>query len=144
MDAMETGLRHRLRRAVRQIASQHEHLRSAHRAVAEAAEAGDIHALELGINRLQGAIDAHFSLEEGVFFPAIHGLHPQSESLLSALVSEHAVQRADLERLRAALGARPLAEFVADYRAFAAVTAEHEAREERLLASLAHLHDSAV
>jgi len=143
MDAMETGLRHRLRRAVRQIATQHAHLRNAHTAVADAAATGDIGELALCLDRLRGAIDAHFSLEEGVFFPALHGLHPQSVRELEGLVSEHRAHRAEIDRLREALASRPLSEFVADYRAFADLTGEHEAREERLLASLTHLFDGA-
>lgn len=141
MNAMETGLRHRLRRAVRQVGSQHEHLRSAHAAVADAAAAADIDELATCIDRLCGAIDAHFALEESVFFPALRGLNPQSERELQALVGEHAAYQAELDRLRDLLANAPLAEFSTEYDAFAASTAEHERREERLLASLSHFFD---
>jgi hypothetical protein len=143
MNSMETGLRHRLRRAVRQIATQHEHLRSAHQAVADAAAAGDMGELAASVDRLSGAVEAHFSLEESVFFPAIHGLHPQSVSELEALMDDHHTYRADLDRLRHALANQLLGEFVEGYRAFAKATGEHEVREERLLASLSHLFDGA-
>jgi len=141
MNQMETGLRHRLRRAVKQIGTQHEHLRSAHRAVSDAAAAGDLDEIHACLDRLCGAIDAHFALEESVFFPALHWLHPPSEGELVALVDEHAAHRTELERLRELLANAPLAEFVAVYDAFAERTAEHEGREERLLASLSHLFD---
>jgi iron-sulfur cluster repair protein YtfE (RIC family) len=141
MKPLETGLRHRLRRAVRQIAAQHLHLRSAHQAVADAAAAGNPGELATCVDRLCGAIDAHFSLEENVFFPALHGLHPQSERDLQALVNDHSAHRSELDRLRALVAGQPSPEFAAAYRAFADETAEHERREERLLAALAHLFD---
>jgi iron-sulfur cluster repair protein YtfE (RIC family) len=141
MKPLETGLRHRLRRAVRQIAAQHLHLRSAHQAVADAAAAGNPGELATCVDRLCGAIDAHFSLEENVFFPALHGLHPESERDLQGFVHEHAVHRSELERLRALVAGKSSPEFLAGYRAFAAATADHERREERLLAALSHLFD---
>jgi len=141
MKPKEIGLRHRLRRAVRQIGAQHEHLRAAHRAVAESAAAGDVAEVTARLDQLSGAVDAHFSLEESVFFPAIHGLHSESESSLEQLVCEHEELQEDLGKLRRALATESLHDFVERYRAFATSTAEHEAREERLLGSLAHLFE---
>jgi iron-sulfur cluster repair protein YtfE (RIC family) len=112
---METGLRHRLRRAARQMASQHEHLRALIQAIADDADVGQIAKVEESVDRLRGAIEAHFSLEDDIFFPALHGLHPKTGRELHALMREH----------------------VDGFEAFSQSMAAHERREERLVASLA-------
>lgn len=143
MNQMETGLRHRLRRAVRQIATQHEQLRSLHGKLSAAIDSGRIAEVRECTDRLRGAIDAHFALEEGVFFPAAHGLHPESTPELNLLAREHRQALADLDHLRDDLATRSMPEIAQVLRDFSDVTAEHEAREERLLESLADLLDDA-
>jgi iron-sulfur cluster repair protein YtfE (RIC family) len=138
---METGLRHRLRRAVRQMATQHEHLRTLIHAIADAIEVGRVEEIQESVDRLRGSIEAHFSLEDDVFFPALHGLHPETGRELNDLMREHVDFLEDLSRLRSGLTTGTLDDFAQGYRAFSQSIAEHECREERLVASLADVFD---
>jgi hemerythrin-like domain-containing protein len=138
---METGLRHRLRRAVRQMATQHEHLRTLIHAIADAIEVGRVEEIQESVDRLRGSIEAHFSLEDDVFFPALHGLHPETGRELNDLMREHVDFLEDLSRLRNGLTTGTLDDFAQGYRAFSQSIAEHECREERLVASLADVFD---
>ena len=139
MSQLETGLRHRLRRAVRQMSKQHEHLRALHRALAEAIAIGRVAEVRECVDRLRTAIAAHFSLEDGVFFPAVHGLRPETARELNALAREHGEYLEALARLNDGLAATTLDIFESGYRALSQSIAEHERREERLIASLAHI-----
>ncbi len=136
MSRMETGLRHRLRRAVRQMVTQHEHLRALIQALADATENGRVSEIQESVDRLRGAIEAHFSLEDDVFFPAIHGLHSETARELHALMREHVDYLDDLARLRTELTTGAVGAFTKGYRAFCKSFAEHERREDRLIASL--------
>jgi iron-sulfur cluster repair protein YtfE (RIC family) len=142
MNQMETGLRHRLRRAVRQMVSQHEHLRTLTQAVADATEAGQVAVIQESVDRLRGAIESHFSLEDDVFFPAVHGLHSESASELHALMRDHVDFLDELVGLREGLATGAVDGFAKGYRAFCKSLAEHEIREERLIASLADVIDA--
>jgi hemerythrin-like domain-containing protein len=146
MSQLETGLRHRLRRGVRQMATQHRQLRALHQALAEAIASERAAAARDCVERLRSAVEAHFSLEEGVFFPAVHGLHPESAPELNALTREHDDFLAALSQLDELLarGAAPAAldAFAAKYRAFSETIAEHERREEQLVASLTQALDA--
>jgi iron-sulfur cluster repair protein YtfE (RIC family) len=142
MRQMETGLRHRLRRAVRQMASQHQHLRALIESIEEASEIGQVAKVQESVDRLRGAIEAHFSLEDDIFFPALHGLHPETGRELNALMREHADYLEELARLRAELEADTLDAFAEGFEVFSRTIAAHECREERLVASLAGLFDA--
>jgi len=144
MNEFETGLRHRLRRALRQKAQQHEHLRSLHKRLDDALECGAIDAVRAAAERLHAALAAHFELEDAVIFPAFHGLAHRSARDLNALAQEHRRYLAELERLRAQLDATTLETFEAGYRAFSAAIDDHERREEALLSSLEGATDSPV
>ena len=89
MDRMATGLRFRLRRAARKIAAQHQHI---HAILADfdvaLAEGSPDRVAEL-YGRYRSALEAHFALEEEVFFPALHGLQPEHERELDALSRDH-------------------------------------------------------
>ena len=142
MRKMETGLRHRLRRTVRQMAGQHEHLRTLHRALAQAVDRGRIAEIRESVECLRGAIEAHFSLEDGVFFPAVRGFRPEVARELRTLVHEHGKYRADIARLSDALASGTLDAFAERCRALAESIADHEEREERLVATLADSFDA--
>lgn len=136
MSLMDTGLRHRLRRARKQIESQHEQLRTLHDALCTCCANARVDAVRAAADRLAAAIDAHFSMEDEVFFPALHGLHRESESDLKALIGEHARYRKQFAELCEGLRSDSIDDFEKSYRALAAAMAEHEGREERLVASL--------
>jgi hypothetical protein len=139
MEPLESGLRFRLRRAARQIAQQHESIReilaALERSLAEGERGRDpVRAL---FARYREAVEAHFSLEEDVLFPALHGLHPGRIRELEALETEHGGFAARLDELAGLLAGAPLPEFAAGFRGLAREMAQHETREERLAQSLA-------
>jgi hemerythrin-like domain-containing protein len=136
MDRLAAGLRYRVRRAARKIAEQHRHmaqlLRVFEETLADGAGEGAVEALGLYC----GAVDAHFSLEDDVFFPALHGLNPNRGDALEALSREHAHYRAELEALRRSLEAGELPAFVGRFESFVQEVRRHEVREERLVSEL--------
>jgi len=142
MNEFETGLRHRLRRALRQTAQQHVHLRSLHARLDDALERGAVDAVRVAAEKLHTALQAHFELEDAVIFPAFHGLAQRSAQDLNALAREHRRYLAELERLRTQLDVAALATFAGDYRSFSAAVGDHERREEALLSSLEGAADS--
>jgi iron-sulfur cluster repair protein YtfE (RIC family) len=136
MNEFETGLRHRLRRALRQMVQQHERLRALHRRLDDALERGAVDAVHAAAERLHAALTAHFELEDAVIFPAFHGLAQRSAHELNTLAREHRHYLAELEGMRAQLDAAALALFAEAYRAFSAALGDHEQREVALLSSL--------
>ena len=135
-DALETGLRHRLRRAVRRSESQHGQLRALLAEIEAPLRAGTrVVAADL-VARLRDALQAHFELEDQTLFPALHGLRPEVGAPIEVLSREHAefldglagasaCDRDAFLRLRAALG-------------------DHERREEQLLESVVGAGDPRV
>jgi hypothetical protein len=132
MDPLASGLRFRLRRAVRRMAEQHRHIQEVALAVQDAlAEPGDGRLGE-AVGLYRQALEAHFALEDEVFFPALHGLYPEEVRELESLSREHADFRAALARLDPAR-----ASLEDDFRALTATLREHEAREEQIARRLA-------
>ena len=86
MESDGSGLRYRLRRALRQIGEQHQQLRELHSRLRRAVASGDRRDARDGFRRYREAVGAHFALEDGVFFPALHGLHPEHAEELDPLV----------------------------------------------------------
>lgn len=129
---METGLRHRLKRVVRQMGDQHRHLKALYAELGTALRDEAHPAALASFARYREAIDAHFALESEVVFPAVHGLEPRLGPELEALEREHALLGAALGAVQGKLerdpraGAEALASFVATLR-------EHEAREEGIV-----------
>jgi iron-sulfur cluster repair protein YtfE (RIC family) len=142
MNQMETGLRHRLRRAARQIATQHEHLRALDATLAQAVENRRVGEIRASLDRLRSAIEAHFSLEDGVIFPAVRGLQPESVRELRGFVREHDDLLRALAGLSDVLAKGALDAFAQRHRDFSESVAGHEVREENLIDSLAHALDA--
>jgi nucleotide-binding universal stress UspA family protein len=136
MRQMDTGLRYRVKRAARQIASQHRHIRSTVDAIREAAANGAGRDLRTALTGLQNAVDAHFSLEEDVFFPAIHGLHPEYAGVMEALGRDHVRFVSELRGIADGLELSDLARFASAFEAFANSLAAHEVREEELVGAV--------
>ncbi len=137
MDAMQSGLRYRIKRAVRQMGEQHGRLRACFTEIRMALARGDASGSQEALERLRVALEAHFELEDDVFFPALHGLRPDCAEGLERLTREHvgfaeALRRLEKELERAGVDACERA-----FEAFVGSIAEHEAQEERLVGTIA-------
>jgi hypothetical protein len=132
---MTHGLVYRVKRAARQIGEQHAQLDQILRELSGAVEQGRGDDARELLFRYRAAIEAHFSLEEEVFFPALHGLHPEHVGDLEGLGAEHAGFRQQIERLGPLLAA-DLAGFAASLRSLVGQLSVHESREERLVRAL--------
>ena len=137
MDPMATGLRYRLRRASRQIVEQHEHMRGLARELDQALTDQLPDKLKDVLLRFRGAMDAHFALEDGVFFPALHGLHPEQRSELEELSRQHQNFGVEMERLRQRLEEGSLESFGTAFHELLKGLFLHEQREEKMVRSLA-------
>lgn len=127
----ERGLERRLDRAARTVAAQHQNLLPMVREFVQAVEAGN--GVRILLAPLKSALEDHFSLEEGTYFPAFHGLRPELERDLEALVHDHEKLRAQLESLAERV-AKDLRDGLAEAsQAFGRALSDHEAREEALL-----------
>jgi iron-sulfur cluster repair protein YtfE (RIC family) len=89
MEANEIELRDRLKRAAGQIQIQHRRLEPLFEALSSALASGTSRDAQTAVFRLDGAIKAHFLLEEKIVFPAIHGLSSQHHAELEALAKDH-------------------------------------------------------
>ena len=137
MELAESGLRYRMRRALRQIGDQHRQLHEIHGRLRAAIASGERRDARDAFVRYRHAIGAHFELEDGTFFPALHGLHPEEQEPLDALSGEHAQLLAALQRLAALLEEPEPERFVRGLDAFRRDFEQHERREEALVARIA-------
>jgi len=136
MNLKQNGLRRRVGIEARRISSQHRQLDQFYGMLAEALRRERPADARSAFQRFRDALEAHFTMEDEIHFPALHGLRPDLEAQLSALVAEHRDFRQQLETLqgqfdRSELG--PGAEVLDD---FVTRLAAHEGREEKLLADL--------
>ncbi len=131
----QPGLRLRLAHEARRIATQHGYLDALEATTLRALERGDPGEMRQALHGFHGSLDAHFTLEEQVHFPALHGLRPDCEPELDELIREHARFRDELDRIEAALRnpSEGGADALAAFREVAASLGRHEQREERLL-----------
>lgn len=139
MEIAGTGLRYRMRRALRQIGDQHRRLHEIRDRLGAAVASGSRRDARDAFVRYRHAIGAHFELEDAVFFPALHGLHPEEREDLDALGADHVGLLATLQRLLPLLDEAPLERFGAAFDAFGASLGQHERREEALVSRIADL-----
>jgi hemerythrin superfamily protein len=123
-------------RDVRRISSQHRQLDALYAMIAGAIEKGLAPKAQLAFLRFQDALEAHFSLEDELYFPALRGLRPELDGDLAALVREHrdlresmCSVRGEFERSDLECSANALEEFIR-------LLTAHEDREEQLLESI--------
>ena len=129
----QPGLRKRLARQGAGIASQHRQLDVFVREVSQALERGQRRDCETAVFRLQGALNAHFAVEERVIFPALHGLHPELADQILALVRDHERLHEDVDQLALAIVASDITEAQRALEEFDAALTAHERVEERIL-----------
>ena len=133
MPDFDTGLKHRVKRLAQQIADQHRHLGALKREIDAALERGERGATGDAFARFEAALGAHFDLEQGFFFPALHGLSPSRSSALEALESEHAILLGRLRGVAAGIEGDPLGATRAALEQCSAALRDHEQREEALV-----------
>jgi len=136
MGADEVELRDRLKRAAGQIRGQHRRLEPLFVQLSRALASGIGRDAQTEAFRLDGAIRAHFLLEEKVAYPAIRGLCSQRDTELEALVEDHRALGGRLQDIidrilegRLDLAAQRLEKYQLALNA-------HESREEDFLAAL--------
>lgn len=136
MDAMEIGLRHRLRRALRQMEGQHRHLKPIFAELVRAVGGRGASEIEEWVLRYRVALEAHFALEEEVLFPALRGLHPQRVGDLDRLSDDHQRFQGQLLEIERGLRSAQGHDSASRIREFRDLLEEHEQREERLVVQL--------
>lgn len=131
----QPGLRLRLSAQSRRISLQHRQLDAIYQAVVEALARGGEQEGREALGRFRDAWDAHTSLEDGFYFPALRGLRPELAARVEALSAEHATLRESLGRVEAAFGDAAAREEALER--FVGAVADHERREEELLDEIA-------
>ena len=134
---MATGLRFRVHRAARKIAAQHEHIHAILADFDVALAEGSCDRVAEMYGRYRSALEAHFALEEEVFFPALHGLQPEHGHELNALSREHEGFLVQLAALGERLVEKHLEGFERVFRDLVSELDLHERREEVIARSLA-------
>lgn len=125
-----------MQHAAPRISSQHRQLDVFFGMVLEALKRSSAGAARLAFTRFSDALEAHISLEDQIFFPALNGLHPASEAALVELVKQHQNFRERIEELHGLLAEGSLETFSTCFDALAADITVHEGREENLVAAL--------
>ena len=136
MSDEQPGLRPRLAHASRRLAVQHEYLDALLATTRRALERNTPPEAREALHAFRGALDAHFSLEEQVHFPALHGLEPARADEIEALVLEHRSLRDRLLVLEGQVGREPRDGVARDFVDLGAALREHESREERLFGAV--------
>lgn len=136
MSDEQPGLRMRVAQESRRISSQHRQLDELHAFVAAALERCDAAAACRCFARFKDALDAHMSLEDELYFPALHGLEPTLEAELASLARDHQRFRSDLRSLVQSFDAGEIGSCQTALDRFVGRFAAHELREEELTRAL--------
>jgi iron-sulfur cluster repair protein YtfE (RIC family) len=132
----DTGLKLRMRGEERRISSQHRQLGELfERVMASVRVAGTRKAIS-DFLLFSTALEAHMSVEEDIYFPALHGLRNDVGGELGDLVEEHETLRRDLAALRANLMTDKREEGIRALEALADFVDRHEQTEEELIARI--------
>ncbi|HEU4429703.1 MAG TPA: hemerythrin domain-containing protein [Myxococcota bacterium] len=130
------GVSMRLRREAQRVASQHRQLDEFQGVVTDALARGDLVEAQRSLARFSEALDAHFSLEEEFYFPALHSHSSELRAELAELALEHDSLRAGFSDATVALASRDHAATAAALEAWFPRLDAHERREEALLGGL--------
>ncbi len=131
----EPGLVFRVSSGARRIFGQHRQLEDFSGMVASALARGSLRSTRLAFTRFRDALEAHITVEDQMFFPAVRGLRPGLDAHLAQLVLEHASFREHLDELHELLAKGSAEAFGESFVAFCADFAQHEAREEQIIAA---------
>jgi hemerythrin superfamily protein len=132
----DAGLRLRMRGEERRITSQHERLDDLCREVYTRIDKDGAQDAVQDFTLFMTALDAHMTVEEDIYFPALHGLCAEAGPELTALAREHEELRGEADAIRKHLkahdreGARRCLDRLARH------VSDHELAEEDLLARI--------
>jgi Hemerythrin HHE cation binding domain len=132
----DAGLKLRMRGEERRISSQHRQLEELFAEVLASLQNGGVRKGISDFLLFSTALEAHMSVEEDIYFPALHGLRSDVGPELEALMNDHQGLRAKVARIREMLtqedkrlGLEALDELAADI-------GQHEGQEEELIARI--------
>ena len=132
----QPGLALRVRRGTRTISAQHRQLDDFYLRLAAALDAEEVEAARSAFARFRDALEAHLELEDTLYFPALRGLRPGLTEDLARLEDEHATLREQLAELEHAVERGTCSVCVKLLERHAGDLADHEGREEGLLAAI--------
>jgi len=129
----QPGLEKRLSRQRSGIASQHRQLDVFVRKISQALRQGQRRDCETAVYQLQGALNAHFVVEEQIVFPALHGLNSKLADQIVALERDHERLRENVDRLALAIVASDITTAQRNLEEFDTALSAHERSEEQIL-----------
>jgi hypothetical protein len=132
--ADEPALGRRVERFGGRLSSQHRQLDVFFGMVQQALERGSLVAARQAYTRFNDALEAHITLEDRVFFPALHGLDPSISAELRQLAEDHHKVRQHLHELADLLAVGSVEAFSEGFDQLAVAFSGHEEQEERLIA----------
>jgi iron-sulfur cluster repair protein YtfE (RIC family) len=130
------GLDKRLRYEANRISSQHKKLDELYDTVRHDLDRRARHTAYVSFGRFRDALEAHFEIEDRVYFPAVHGMCPEHRGLLDVLSADHVGFCEELLRIHKLLGSHELDESDRRLKGLVVVLRDHEKREDGLLAIL--------
>jgi iron-sulfur cluster repair protein YtfE (RIC family) len=133
----QPGLRLRLRNETLRLSTQHRQLNTFFEMVVADLGRGSLQRARASFVRFRDALEAHLTLEDQVFFPAMRGLRPELAEPLTRLVEDHTRFRAELETLHELLATGSAEAFASQFDDLAGRVAKHERYEEEVLSSAA-------
>ncbi len=86
---LEPGLKLRMKREGRRIADQHRQLLKLRNRVTAEIARPSVPGARAAFSEFAEALEAHFGVEERIYFPAVRGLDKELRAAVDALVVEH-------------------------------------------------------
>lgn len=133
----DAGLKLRMRSEERRISSQHRQLEELFDRVLESLSVGGARRAVNDFLLFSTALEAHMSVEEDIYFPALHGLRNDVGGELEELIQDHEKLRRQLDQLRQVLASDRKAESDTLLDELARDIDRHELVEEELIARIA-------
>lgn len=132
----DKGLRMRMRGEERRISSQHKQLGDLFDRILASVQGGGPRMALGDFLLFSTALEAHMSVEEDIYFPALHGLRNDVGEELMELVAEHVRIRGELPKVQKRLNEGNEAEARQALDELASLVDRHEKQEENLLARI--------
>ncbi len=128
----QSGKRVHLHYETTRVSSHHEKLNVLYADLQVELDAGQWQDALVHFCRMKDGLEAHFEVEEQVYFPAVHGLLPDRGALLDDLTTDHARFREQLERIEESIREGNLDSGRRDIPVLVERLRRHEQGEERL------------